>query len=68
MRKGIDVFISKKQQKQIAKISSEQQQGRNLWQDAWQRFRANKAAMVSLLILMIIVCFSIVIPLSLIHI
>ena len=62
MRKGIDVFISKKQQKQIAKISSEQQQGRNLWQDAWQRFRANKAAMVSLLILMIIVCFSIVIP------
>lgn len=56
------MFISKKQQRQIAKISFEQQQGRNLWQDAWQRFRANKAAMVSLLILMIIVCFCIFIP------
>ena len=52
----------------MTKITFEQQQGRNLWQDAWQRFKANKAAMVSLLILMIIVCFSIVTPLSLIHI
>lgn len=46
----------------MTKITFEQQQGRNLWQDAWQRFKANKAAMVSLLILMIIVCFSIVTP------
>lgn len=37
-------------------------QGRSLWQDAWRRFRRNKAAMISVVILCLITLFVIVAP------
>ncbi len=36
--------------------------GRSLWQDAWRRFRRNKAALVSMIILLVITVFVIIIP------
>ncbi|MDO4441231.1 MAG: oligopeptide ABC transporter permease OppC [Moraxella sp.] len=37
-------------------------QGRSLWQDAWRRFRRNKAAIASALILLLITLFVIIAP------
>lgn len=37
-------------------------QGRSLWQDAWRRFRRNKAAIASSIILLIITLFVIIAP------
>ena len=36
--------------------------GRSLWQDAWRRFRRNKAAMASVIILLMITLFVIIAP------
>lgn len=40
-------------------------EGRSLWQDAWRRLRANKAALVSIVILGIIAVFCIALPYAL---
>ena len=36
--------------------------GRSLWQDAWRRFRRNKAAIASGVVLLLITAFVIVAP------
>lgn len=36
--------------------------GRSLWEDAWRRFKRNKAALISILILLLIIAFVMVTP------
>ncbi|MBN3859678.1 oligopeptide ABC transporter permease OppC [Neisseriaceae bacterium PsAf] len=54
------MFISKKDQKLVSDALN--MKGRSLWQDAWLRFKHNKAAMTSVFLLSMIILFSIIVP------
>lgn len=54
------MLISKKDQNALKKALTNKERG--LWKDAWRRFKQNKAAMVSVVLLVLIVLFSVVVP------
>lgn len=57
------MMISKKQAQAVAAAAHEADiQGRSLWQDAWRRFRHNKAALISMGILLLITAFVVITP------
>ncbi len=58
------MYVDKKKVQDLADnlAASGEIQGRSLWQDAWHRFFKNKAAMISLVALTIIIIFSIIGP------
>ncbi|MCE1160005.1 MAG: oligopeptide ABC transporter permease OppC [Burkholderiales bacterium] len=57
-------MLNKKQNAVVADILSTQLEikGRSLWQDAWRRFRRNKAALMSLIVLAVVLLFVLVAP------
>lgn len=57
------MLLSKKQASALA-VSAEEAsiEGRSLWQDAWRRFRRNKAALISISLLLLITLFVIIAP------
>lgn len=57
------MLVSKQQSQAISEIAQEAEiKGRSLWDDAWRRFKRNKAALISMLILLMIAAFVIVVP------
>ncbi|MGB4882716.1 MAG: oligopeptide ABC transporter permease OppC [Neisseria sp.] len=57
------MLVSKKQAAALnAVLNNPDIQGRSLWEDAWRRFRRNRAALVSGLILLAIVLFVLLTP------
>lgn len=57
------MLVSKQQSQAISEIAQEAEiKGRSLWDDAWRRFKRNKAALISMLILLMIATFVIVVP------
>ncbi|MDK4526011.1 oligopeptide ABC transporter permease OppC [Kingella kingae] len=57
------MLVSKQQSQAISEMAQEAEiKGRSLWDDAWRRFKCNKAALISMLILLIIAAFVIVVP------
>lgn len=57
------MLITKKQSQAITEITQNPDiQHRSLWQDAWRRFRRNKAALVSMFILLAVSLFVIITP------
>jgi oligopeptide transport system permease protein len=57
------MMISKKQANALAQMADEAEiKGRSLWQDAWRRFRHNKAALVSSVLLLLITAFILLAP------
>ncbi|MCP2040544.1 oligopeptide transport system permease protein [Neisseria sp. HSC-16F19] len=57
------MMISKKQAQAVAAMAEEADiQGRSLWQDAWRRFRHNRAALMSMAVLALIAVFVVVTP------
>ncbi|MFD1244767.1 oligopeptide ABC transporter permease OppC [Paralysiella testudinis] len=58
------MMISKKQANALAQMADEAEiKGRSLWQDAWRRFRHNRAALVSGVVLLLIGAFVLLTPL-----
>ncbi|MBD3613969.1 oligopeptide ABC transporter permease OppC [Kingella kingae] len=56
-------MVSKQQSQAISEMAQEAEiKGRSLWDDAWRRFKRNKAALISMLILLMIAAFVIVVP------
>lgn len=45
-----------------APVAQQEVKTRTLWQDAWRRFRRNKAALASAVVLLLIAAFSIIVP------
>ena len=57
-------MLSKKQTEAVAQMAAEAEiKGRSLWQDAWRRFKRNKAALASVFIVGLITLFVIFVPL-----
>ena len=58
------MMLNTKQNAAMAEALSEQLdvKGRSLWQDAWRRFRRNKAALASLMILSVVLLFVLIAP------
>ncbi len=57
-------MLSKKQTEAVEQMAAEAEiKGRSLWQDAWRRFKRNKAALASVLIVALITLFVIFVPL-----
>lgn len=57
------MLVSKQQSQAISEIAQEAEiKGRSLWDDAWRRFKRNKAALISMLILLMIAAFVIIVP------
>ncbi|MDK4612033.1 peptide ABC transporter permease, partial [Kingella kingae] len=57
------MLVSKQQSQAISEMAQEAEiKGRSLWDDAWRRFKRNKAALISMLILLMIAAFVIVVP------
>ena len=58
------MMLNTKQNAAMAEALSEQLdvKGRSLWQDAWRRFRRNKAALASLMILSMVLLFVLIAP------
>ena len=57
------MLVSKQQSQTISEMAQEAEiKGRSLWDDAWRRFKRNKAALISMLILLMIAAFVIVVP------
>lgn len=57
------MLVSKQQSQAISEMAQEAEiKGRSLWDDAWRRFKHNKAALISMLILLMIAAFVIVVP------
>lgn len=57
------MMISKKQAQAVAAMAEEADiQGRSLWQDAWRRFRHNRAALASMAVLAVITLFVVLVP------
>ena len=61
------IALNKNKIKVMAENLSESSAGRSLWKDARMRFMQNKAATISLFILMSIVLFSFIGPVSYTH-
>ncbi len=58
------MLVSKKQAAAVsAAAEAAEIKGRSLWQDAWRRFKCNKAAVGSVLVLLLIAVFVAVVPL-----
>ena len=57
-------MLSKKQTEAVEQMAAEAEiKGRSLWQDAWRRFKRNKAALASVFIVGLITLFVIFVPL-----
>ena len=57
-------MLSKKQTEAVEQMAAEAEiKGRSLWQDTWRRFKRNKAALASVLIVALITLFVIFVPL-----
>lgn len=57
------MLVSKETNQAIENMAQDADiQGRSLWQDAWRRFKRNKAALVSMLILLMIGAFVVLVP------
>ncbi|WP_027009951.1 oligopeptide ABC transporter permease OppC [Conchiformibius kuhniae] len=56
------MLVSKKDAAALAAAADAEVRGRSLWQDAWLRFSRNKAALVSMMILLAITAWVIIVP------
>lgn len=57
------MFVSKKQAAALQAAAEEADvQGRSLWQDAWRRFRRNRAALAGMIVLLLVAAFVAVVP------
>lgn len=57
------MLVNKEKSQAINEMAKEAEiKGRSLWEDAWRRFKRNKAALISMLILLCIAVFVIVVP------
>lgn len=57
------MLVNKQQTEALGAAAAEAEiKGRSLWEDAWRRFKRNKAALVSMMILLLITAFVIVVP------